>query len=172
MELITHNLIGVIIQILCFRFLLFPLNIVCTILFAHLSHLFFDAISIITYHTPDKQKGDKFWIIWHYIIYLLSIISFFIFMIPYWLGMLFANIIDIWDWFILRPIQKRIRKKSPESKWGDKYYLHWTVDWVRDKLFFWLPVRNYKKSGILIEIFIIIILSVILGFLGPSLFIT
>ncbi len=93
-------------------------------------------------------------------------------MIPYWLGMLFANIIDVWDWFILRPIQKRIRKKNPESKWGDKYYLHWTVDWVRDKLFFWLPVRNYKKSGILIEIFIIIILSVILGFLGPSLFIT
>jgi len=82
MELITHNLIGVIIQILCFRFLLFPLNIVCTILFAHLSHLFIDAVSIITYHTPDKQEGDKFWIIWHYIIYLLSFISFFILINP------------------------------------------------------------------------------------------
>jgi hypothetical protein len=86
--------------------------------------------------------------------------------------MIFANIIDIWDWLILRPIQKRIRKKNPESKWGEKYYLHRTVDWVRNTLFFWLPVRNYKKSGIMIEIFIIITLSIILGFLGASLFIT
>jgi len=171
LELITHNLIGVIIQILCFTFLLFPLNIVCTILFAYLSHIFCDALSIITYHTPESQKGDKFWIIWHYIIYLLSAISFVLFLIPYWLGMLFANIIDIWDWLILRPIQNKKREKNPESKWGEKYYLHRSVVWVRKKLFSWLPVREYKKSGIIIEIFIILTLSIILVFLGASLFI-
>jgi len=172
LETITHNLVGIVIQILCFRFLIFPWNLIWTIFFAFISHIFVDGIAIITYHTPDAQKGDKFWLVWHYIIYGVSLLSIIIFIIPYWLGMIFANIIDIWDWLILRPIQKRIRKKNPESKWGDKYYLHRTVDWVRDKLFFWLPVRNYKKSGILIEIFIIITLSIILGFLGASLFIT
>lgn len=73
---------------------------------------------------------------------------------------------DLWDWFILRPVQKKIRRKKPESKWGDKLYFHRQVDWARDKLFFWLPNRIYKKSGILIEILLIIALILIVGFLG------
>ncbi len=76
--------------------------------------------------------------------------------------MLFANIMDLWDWFTLRPIQKKIRKKNPESKCGDKYYFHRIVDWVREKLFFWLPKRNYKKSGVIIEILLICGLSLII----------
>ena len=171
METITHNLAGIIIQILCFRFLIFPWNLIFTIFFAFISHIFIDTFSVLTYHTPEAQKGDKFWVIWHYIIYGVSLISIIIFIIPYWLSMIFANIIDIWDWLILRPFQKRKRKSNPEFKWGDKYYLHQIVDWVRAKLFFWLPVRQDKKSGIIIEIFIIITFSIILGFLGASLFI-
>lgn len=166
METITHNLVAVIIQILCFNFMIFPWNLIFTIVFAFISHLIFDATSVITYHTPEVQKGDKFWVIWHYIIYGLSWLSIIIFFIPYWLSMLFANIIDIWDWFTLRPIQKKIRNKNPESKWGDKYYLHPMVDWVRKKLFFWLPNRNYKKSGILVEIGIILFLVLLVGLLS------
>ncbi len=166
METITHNLVAVVIQILCFSFLIFPWNLIFTIVFSFISHIIVDAISIITYHTPDVQKGDKFWIFWHYIIYVLSLSSIIVFIIPYWLSMLFANIMDLWDWLTLRPIQKKIRKKTPESKWGDKYYFHRIVDWVREKLFFWLPKRNYKKSGILIEIVLIIVFILYIGFLG------
>jgi len=171
METITHNLIAVFIQILCFLYFIFPLNVIFTIIFAFLSHIIIDALSVITYHTPDPQKGDKFWLIWHYFIYVVSLFSIVIFIIPYWLSMLFANIIDLWDWFILRPIQKKIRNKNPESKWGDKYYLHRIVDWVRKKLFYWLPNRIYKKSGILVEISIMIVFAIFLGLLNVTLFI-
>ena len=171
METITHNLVAVFIQILCFKFLIFPWNLTFTIVFAFISHIIVDAIAVITYHTPDVQKGDKFWIIWHYIIYSLSLLSIIVFIIPYWLSMLFANIMDLWDWFTLRPIQKKIRKKNPESKWGDKYYFHRIVDWFRNKLFFWLPKRTYKRSGVFIEILLICVLSLILIFLDASIFI-
>jgi len=162
LETITHNLVAVVIQILCFNFLRFPWNFTFTIFFAFISHIFVDAIAVITYHTPDPHKEDKFWLIWHYFIYMVSLFSIVIFFIPYWLGMLFANVMDLWDWFILRPIQKKVKNKDPESKWGDKYYFHRIVDWVRDKLFYWLPKRNYKKSGIIIEILLICGLSLII----------
>ena len=171
METITHNLVAVFIQILCFNYLIFPWNLIFTIIFSFISHIFVDGIAFITYHTPDVQKEDKFWLIWHYFIYAASLFSIVIFIIPYWLCMLFANIMDLWDWFTLRPIQKKIRNKNPESKWGDKYYFHRIVDWVRLKLFSWLPKRIYKKSGILIEISIIIVFAIFLGLLNATLFI-
>jgi len=164
LETITHNLFAVIIQILCFKFIFFPFNIIFTIIFAFLSHIFIDAIAIITYHTPKIQK-DKFWIIWHVIVYTLSILSILIFVIPFWLGLLFANLMDIWDWFILRSIQNRKKKIVPETNWGEKYYFHRIVDKTRNKLFYWLPKWNYEKRGILIEISIIIISSVLVTFL-------
>jgi hypothetical protein len=171
LETITHNLVAVIIQILCFAFMPFPWNIILTIVIAFISHILVDDFSVITYHTPEARKEDKFWLIWHYIIYALSILSTIIFLLPYWLSLLFANVIDLWDWFILRPIQKKKKSKNPESKWGDKYYFHRMVDWSRDKLFFWLPQREYKRSGIIIEIIIICVLSLILIFLRASIFI-
>jgi hypothetical protein len=162
LETITHNLVAVIIQILCFYFCVYPWNIILTVIFAFLSHILVDAIAVITYHTPEPQKEDKFWVMWHYIIYAVSFLSIVFFLIPYWLSMLFANVMDLWDWFILRPIQKKKRKKKPESKWGDKYYFHRIVDWVRVKLFFWLPKRIYKKSGVIIEVLLICGLSLFL----------
>ena len=159
METITHNLFAVIVQILCFKFVFFPFNIILTIILAFLSHIFIDAIGIITYHTPEIKR-DKFWIVWHVIIYFLSILSIVIFVIPFWLGLLCANLFDLWDWFILRPIQNKKKKNVPETKWGEKYYFHRIIDATRNKLFYWLPKWNYKKGGILIEVLIIIILTI------------
>jgi len=163
LETITHNLFAVIIQILCFKFVVFPLNIILTIVLAFLSHIFIDAIAIITYHTSDIQK-DKFWLVWHVIIYILSILSIFIFMIPFWVVMIVANVMDLWDWLILRPIQNRKRKKVPETNWGEKYYFHRIVDATRNKLFYWLPKWNYKRAGTLIEILIVVVLVLLVIF--------
>ena len=154
METITHNLVAIVIQIICFTFFIFPLNIILTILFAFLSHVFFDVISVITYHTPDVQKQDRFWLIWHIIIYGISILSVILFAVPYWLSLIFANIHDIWDWYLLRPIQKRREIKGLKI-WGKNLYFHRFVDWTRDNFFSWLPRWNYKKGGIVIELLII-----------------
>jgi len=156
-ELITHNLVGVTIQILCFSLLIYPLNFIFTMIFAFISHYLIDILSKFTYHTPEARKDDKFWVTWHIIILIASIASLIIFF-PFWLGMLFANLVDIWDWLILRPIQKRIKKSKPDSKWGDNLYFHKGVDWLRDKLFSKFPNWNYKRQAIIFELVIIALL--------------
>jgi hypothetical protein len=165
MELVTHNLVAVIIQILCFTYLIFPLNIIFTIIFAYISHLVVDALAKITYHTPDAHTDDKFWVTWHIIIYSISLISLIIFIVPFWLAILFANLIDITDWFILRPIRKRRAKSQEDASKQDLWYAHEQADWIREKLFFWLPDWKYKYAGVSIEIIIIISLSLIIFFI-------
>ena len=171
MELITHVLTGIFIQILCFRYLAFPFNILLTMLFAFLSHFVIDTFAKLTYHTPVALKDDKFWVYWHYIIYISSgatIITGLIFYPPYLLGGLFANLVDLWDWVILRPLQNKKKKKDPESKWGEGYFIHPIIDWIRDKPFGWLPNWNYKRKGIIIEIITIFsLIFLIIFFLLP-----
>ncbi|MFW9829688.1 MAG: hypothetical protein ACFFEY_19095 [Candidatus Thorarchaeota archaeon] len=159
MESITHNLTAILIQILCFNYLLFPLNLVLMIIFAFSSHFLSDALSKLTYHTPEAMKKDKFWILWHIIIYSASLITLIIFFIPFWLAMLCVNLPDIIDWLILRPIQNRRQKKNLGSQSGKKYIFHQTVDWIRQKLFFWLPDLTYKRYGVVNELIVITILS-------------
>ena len=159
MELITHNLTAVLIQILCFNFFFYPLNILFTIILAFFSHFLSDAFSKLTYHTPEAMKNDKFWIIWHILTYGASVITVIIFFIPFWLGMLFVNIPDIIDWFIIRPIRNRKKRKNSESNVKNVYSLHQISDWIRKKLLFWLPDLTYKKYGVITELIIIGILS-------------
>lgn len=159
METITHNLIGIYIQILCFQFFFFPLNILFTIMFAYFSHIVLDVFNIITFHTPESHKDDKFWLYWHIITYSLAGVSIILFIIPFWLSIIAANIMDIWDWCIVRPLQRRKKRKNPESNWGDNLYIHGPVDWMRRNLFSWLPQRRYKKAGIIVEIIVIFIFS-------------
>jgi hypothetical protein len=129
------------------------------------SHILFDTLAVITYHTPKPQKNDKFWILWHISIYTLSIISTIIFLELFWLGLLFANIFDIWDWLILRMIQKIKKKRDPASNWGDFLRFHNIVDNFRDTFFSWLPRRENKKSGVFIEISFVIIFTIIILFI-------
>lgn len=159
MESITHNLTAILIQIFCFHFFLFPLNIIVTIILAFFSHFVSDAFSKLTYHTPEAMKADKFWITWHIIIYSASITTAIIFFIPFWVSILFVNLPDIIDWFILRPIRNKNKRKNPESNLKKNYSVHQISDWIRNELLFWLPDLTYKKYGIITELLIIGILT-------------
>jgi hypothetical protein len=149
-------------EILSFKFLLFPFNIIITIILAFSSHILVDTFNIITYHTPEAHKDDKFWVIWHIIIYTLSGVSIIIFIIPFFLAVFFSNLMDLWDWVIIRPIKRKRKKENPESDWGQHLYMHVTVDWLCKNVFFWLPRRNYKKKGIVIEIVVIVIFTLLI----------
>ena len=167
MELITHILTGILIQVLCFKYLIFPFNFLLTMLLAFLSHFVIDTLAKLTYHTPVALKDDKFWVIWHVITYMLSasvMIAALIFYIPYYLGGIFANLVDIWDWGLLRPIQNKKKKVNPETKWGEGFFIHPIIDWIRDKPFFWLPNWNYKKKAIVVEIITITVLLILIVF--------
>ena len=154
MIVITHLLAGILTQILSFKFFVFPINFLFTILFAFLSHFLLDAFVNITYHTPDPQKDDKFWLFWRVFDYSGTAIIAIIFFFPYVLGMLFANMMDIVDWVILRPIYRK--KVSPEEfDWNKNFVFHDLIAKFREKLLFWLPNWRFKKFGIITELIII-----------------
>jgi hypothetical protein len=168
MEAITHILMGVLIQIVCFEYLPFPFNIIITIILAFFSHFLIDALAKITYHTPDARWNNIFWVGWHIFIFGISILATVWFFIPYWLGLLSANFVDIWDWLILRNIQKvkqRSENNHSEDVWGEKYFIHSVIDKLRAKVFFWLPNWNYKKRGIIPELFLITVFWMLIYFL-------
>jgi len=163
MNLITHVLFGVLIQILCFIFLVFPFNYIFTILIAFSSHFIVDAFSKITYHTPEPHWDDKFWISWNISIRVVgysALIPFY----PYYLGIIFANLPDIWDWAIVRRIQKR-RNVDRKINYHHNNFFHRIVDKIREKTLFWLPNLIYVKIAILVEIIIDIVLIIGIIFL-------
>ncbi len=163
MNLITHVLIGVFIQILCFMFFTFPFNFLLTVIIAFLSHFIVDAFSKITYHTPEPHWDDKFWVFWNIsvrVVGYIAIIPFFF----YYLGIIFANLPDIWDWTIVRRIQRR-RNTNGKIDYHHNNFFHRFVDKIREKTLFWLPTWIYVKKAVLVEIMIDIVLFIGLIFL-------
>ena len=158
MNLITHVLMGVLIQISFFMLFTFPFNFIFTILIAFLSHFIIDAFSKITYHTPEPHWDDKFWVSWNISVRVAGYIAI-IFFIPYYLGILFANLPDLWDWTIVRRIQKR-RNKNGKIDYHHNNFFHRMVDKIREKTLFWLPDWIYEKKAVIVEIIIIIALII------------
>jgi hypothetical protein len=157
MEAITHILTGVVLQIISFKYTPFPWNYILTIVLSFFSHFLIDALAKITYHTPEPHKDDNFWVAWHIIILVASIGSAIYFFIPYWVGAIFANAVDLWDWAIMRRIQKRKKENENIDKWGEKYFIHYKIiDKIREKVFFWLPNWNHNKYAIIPELIMII----------------
>jgi hypothetical protein len=154
MIIITHLLAGILIQILCFKFFQSPLNCLLTFVFAFLSHFILDSFTNITYHTPDPQKGNKFWVFWRIFDYSGTAIISIMFFFPYVLGMLFANLMDVVDWVILRPIYRK-KVGEDEFSWNKDFIFHSLITKFRNKLLFWLPNWRFKKYGIIPELIII-----------------
>lgn len=160
--MVTHFLVGIFIQKYLFGIISFPFDIILILILAFLSHILVDCLARFTFHTPEKQKGDKIWLSWHIIIYISSFLVFIIFWNPYWLVMIVSILFDIWDWYTLRMIQRHVLK-NPD--WGKKYFLHPIIDKVRNKCFMWLPDLTYEHKGIIVEIILIIFLLFIILFL-------
>ncbi|MHA1971728.1 MAG: hypothetical protein ACTSW1_01975, partial [Candidatus Hodarchaeales archaeon] len=132
-----------------------PLNPVFVMIFAFGSHFILDPLAKATYH-PSQRLDTKFWLYWHMFVFITGLVIMAVFIWKYFLGMFFANLVDIWDWLFLRETAKR--KRDPD--WGRKYYLHPFADKIRSKFFFWLPNLNYKQIGILPELIFITIWSI------------
>lgn len=177
MEGITHILTGILIQLLCFIFFIFPFNIIFTIILGFFSHFLIDSMAKVTYHTPDPHKEDKFWVIWHIITPLLILVLVIWMLLINWilfffflLGGISANLVDIWDWMILRPKHNKLKSENPDAKfWGEKLYIHPAIDWVREHVppFTIMPNWNMEKKGVIVEIITITTLWILVYiFLG------
>ncbi|MFX0206201.1 MAG: hypothetical protein ACFFDT_09450 [Candidatus Hodarchaeota archaeon] len=152
MQFPTHIIIGVLIQYAISTLIPTPLwlSLILIVIFTFSSHFLLDALAKVTYHPPERIE-DNFWLIWHIFVYAIGILLVLIFIWEYWIGILFANLPDLWDWFTLRKIATR--KNQPN--WGIRYYLHPVANKIRSYLFFWLPNLNYNRAGILPEFILI-----------------
>ncbi len=149
MQLPTHLIAGILIQFALSVLIPAPewLLILLIIGISFTSHFIIDAVSKFTYH-PPQRVNDNFWLAWHLFIYAFGIFIIAIFFWNFVLGMFFANLVDIWDWHILRNVANR--KNEPD--WGKRFYLHPITDKIRSKFFFWIPNWNYNRLGIVPEL--------------------
>ena len=148
MQLPTHVLAGIFIQFFVLQFFQEAtwLAFLVVIILGFCSHFFIDALAKITYHPPVRQPG-AFWLRWHLFVYTFGFFLIIIYLQTYFIGMLAANFVDIWDWLFLRNYSNR--KNQPD--WGKRYYLHPIADRIRRLLFSKLPNLNHTKLGVLPE---------------------
>jgi hypothetical protein len=145
MELFTHTIVGVIIAELFLKLAasypaIPPLFfLVIAALCMVLSHMVVDLFAKYTYHTKDPHPEDRFWVIWHIIIIILSVVTVVFWFNPYWWVIIFANLPDLIDWLILRGILK----KTP--------WFHPWLDRWRPRL---LPGDDWfdRKPALLVEV--------------------
>jgi hypothetical protein len=146
MQAPTHILTGILLLVIFQA--IFPtaplwLQIVVVLPLSFASHFILDASSIITYHPPEADWKDWFWVSYHLLIYIGSIVILVFFLVDYWWVIIAANLVDIVDWLILRAIFK----KEP--------LLHKGADKLRNFLFKQTPNWNHKRWTIIIEIVIV-----------------
>jgi hypothetical protein len=142
MQAPTHILMGIFLLV-SFQ-AIFPesplwLQIVVVLPLSIGSHFILDASSIITYHPPKADWKDWFWVTYHLIIYIGSIIILIFFLVEYWWVIIAANLPDIIDWLILSIFSK----KEPVC--------HPIADKIRNGLFKKTPNWNHKRWTIIIE---------------------
>jgi len=154
MQAPTHILTGILLLVI-FR-VIFPtaplwLQIVVVFPLSLASHFFLDALSIFTYHPPKADWKDWFWVSYHTIVYVGSIVVLYFFLVEYWWTIIAANLPDLIDWIFMR----LILKKEPVC--------HPIADKLRSVFFRKTPNWNHKRWTIIIEFGIIgIILTSIL----------
>lgn len=140
----THFLTGMIL----FRVmqLLFPalpswIFIPLVIIIGVLSHFLLDSLARMTYHLPDPQWKDPFWVSYHVIfVYLGTLVMLIVFWTPYWWVMLASLLPDIIDWYLLRPLFKI----GP--------VVHPYIDKLRNSMFTWVPDWTAKKWTVILEL--------------------
>lgn len=125
--------------------LLFPCGIML--------HFLVDGLVEITYHPRNPKPRDKFWLAWHAIMLVGSIVVALAFWVPYFWGMFACYVVDIIDWGITRPACALRKKPLPEDPaLYPRYFFHYWIGQFRLKVFPSLPDWKEKRRGILPEI--------------------
>jgi hypothetical protein len=151
MQLPIHIIAGILTQLIISSLItdLPLLSLILVAFFALASHFLLDALAKTTYHPPERIN-DSFWLMWHIFSYGIGLILLVYFIWEFWLGILFANLPDLLDWYTLRNIASYRKKPF-------KPYLHPIANKIRSICFHWLPDLTYNRLGILPELIVIII---------------
>ncbi|MHA1222846.1 MAG: hypothetical protein ACTSYD_15055 [Candidatus Heimdallarchaeaceae archaeon] len=146
MQAPTHILTGILLlEIFRSIFPTAPLWVQIVVVFpiCVVSHFIIDALAIFTYHPPKADWKDWFWVSYHFVIYVGAVVILVFFLVDYWWVIIAANLLDLIDWLILRPIFKK------------KPVCHPIADKLRNFLFKKAPNWNHKRWTIIIEFVIV-----------------
>ena len=127
-------------------FLFLPL----VFIIALISHFLLDSIAIMTYHPPQRQQ-TKFWLYWHVLVYtsgIFMIIAFLLINSLFIVGIVGANLPDLWDWVLLRGILKSKNKRLYVHKYANK---------IRSLFINHVPDLSYNAWGVIPEFILIMI---------------
>ncbi len=146
LQLPTHVTFGILIQLLLYQ--IYHKNdipfLIIVFLLALLSHFILDSLAIMTYHPPERQHTN-FWLYWHIFVYVTGIIFILISLLinPLFIvGIIGANLPDLWDWVFLRWLLKSKNKKL---------YIHKYANKIRSLFKSYVPDLSYNKLGIIPE---------------------
>lgn len=153
MQAYTHFFVGILIQYALRGVAPIWLRVLLVIILSFLSHFPVDVLAKMTYHPPEARPKDPFWVGYHLYVLVMTIVVLVVFWGNYWVAILSAVLVDLYDWVALRGI--RAIKKNPE--WGKGWQIHEIIDRIRERWFTWMPDWNYKRRGIIPEIIIVVV---------------
>jgi hypothetical protein len=162
MQAPTHLLTGVLLQRICDNIPHPFVRVVATVSLGVLSHGILDRIARLTYHPPDAQWHDSFWVAYHASLVIVTIHSLRKYWREYWLGILSALAPDV-DWLVLHSTQLL----SFSVPFFSKAKFHEVVYVVVDALpfirvFADAPTKVHNRGGILLDLIIVASLSFVL----------
>lgn len=134
---------------------------------ALLMHSVFDRIAIMTYHPPNADLHDPFWVGYHVPVYLAFLIMAIYFIPRYPIGVSFSILPDL-DWVFIHGASA-LGIKDP---WYDEAYLHKGVHFVIDHLppfsllHQYLPDYRHQPWTILIEVGLIVLMVLLIRWLN------
>lgn len=162
MQAPTHVLTGVLIERIFNGVRFYWLRVALIAVTGLFLHSIFDRIARLTFHPPDADLRDAFWVGYHLLVLIGFIVSLYYFWKPYKLGIIFSILPDF-DWVI-------IHGKSLlgiESEYYNTPLIHHSIHSIVDRIppFSWLqhlPDLTHLHWAALVEIFIVGILLYII----------
>lgn len=162
MQNATHLVCGILIQKAANRVRDARLRRLLVASLGILSHGVLDKLARMTYHPPEAQAHDPFWVVYHAALYGASALLAVTNLSTYKQGMLWAAAPDL-DW-VARPLSRRL---SPGVSLWKGPILHDALHRLIDALpglrrLNHLPDWRSKKEGVLVEVALLVILAMLI----------
>lgn len=160
MQAPTHILVGSILQQLFKGERLKPLRYVLLAIFAFLLHGIFDKMAKLTYHPPNANFADAFWVLYHLVVLLTTVVFIYVWGSEYAWGIFFSLLPDL-DWLLIHG------QKITGVTVGfyNKPYLHNFLHFVIDNTFDainHLPDYRFYEWSCFFEIALLFLLIILL----------
>lgn len=162
----THIVVGITLEKLFKPLRPNGLRIVLLAIMALLLHSAFDRVARLTYHPPNADFSDPFWVGYHLLVYSAFLVMAIYFIPKYPIGVSFSILPDL-DWVFIHGASAL----GIQDPWYNQPYLHKGVHWVIDhlppfSLLQRIPNYTHQKWTIVLELGLIIGFALLIRYLN------